>query len=153
MMKLSTATCNGMLKDKGFKEQFENGVIELYSGPQPVNADAAVQGLLLGLVTQDGGTFVPGNPTNGLSFDDPVNKVIQKAAAEDWEMTGLNVGTIGWGRLKGNVADLGAGADTTHSRVDFSVGISGADLNLANITIAIGTPVTINTFALTLPSE
>lgn len=152
-MRLSTATQNGMLKDKGFKEQFSDGVIEFYSGPQPADADNAIQGTLLGYVTQDGGAFTPGSATNGLNFDDPANGIINKAAAEDWEFTGIAVGTIGWGRLKGNATDAGAGADTTHYRVDFSVGISGADLNLANITVVVGTPITVNSFAVTLPSE
>lgn len=153
MIELSVFSRNAMLNGTGIKEQFDTGVIELYSGPQPINANAAVQGTLLGTITKNAGAFTPGNATNGLTFDAPVSGVLSKAAAETWSMLAVAAGTIGWGRFKGNAVDAGAGADTTHYRLDFSVGISGADLNLANINVVVGTPITINTFALTMPQE
>lgn len=150
-LQLSTGLRNGMLNATGFKEAFAAGVIYIYSGSQPVNADAAVQGTLLGIVTKNAGAFVFGTATNGISFDAPAAGVVSKAAAETWQMVAIAAGTAGWFRLMGNPVDA-LGSSTTLPRLDGSIGISGADLNLTNITFAIGTPVTLDVFQFTLPA-
>ena len=149
---LSTHLRNSMLGTVGFDGAFTNGIMELYSGPQPTNADAAVQGTLLGRVTVGAGAFTPGSATNGLNFDAPSGGVIAKAAAEAWQTLGIAIGTVGWFRLKGNATDAGSGSDTTHARMDGTVAISGGDLNLSNISFIVGTPVTVDVFQFTLPA-
>lgn len=150
-VRLSTKVRTNMAGSTGFAATFANGVIEIYSGAQPLSADAAVSGTLLGTVSVDGGAFTAGNPANGLSFDVAAG-VASKAAAQNWKFTGVADGTAGWFRLKGNAADAG-GASTTAARLDGSVGVSGADLNLSNIAIAVGAPTTIDAFAFTVPAQ
>lgn len=149
-LQLSTGLRNGMLAGTGFSEAFANGVMYVYSGPQPINADAAVTGTLLGIVTKGGGAFSFGSPTNGLNFLAPVNGVVSKDA-NVWQMTGLAPGgTAGWFRLMGNAADA-LGSSPVSPRLDGSVAQAGGDLNLSSTQIAVGAPTTIDVFQLTLP--
>jgi len=151
MIKLSTGLRNNLAGATGFASTFDNGVIHIYSGAQPLNADSAVSGTLLGIVTVDGGAFSFGTPTNGLSFAAPANGTVSKAV-ENWRFNGIAAGTAGWFRLMGNTADA-LGASATSVRLDGSVGVSGADLNLSNTTIAIGAPNTVDVFSFTFPAQ
>jgi hypothetical protein len=151
-LKLSTGLRTGMLNATGFKEAFADGVIYVYSGAQPATADAAIQGTLLGKVTVNAGAFAFGSPTNGLEFDAPAAGVVSKAVAEVWQMVGIAAGTAGWFRLMGNPTDA-LGSSTSLPRMDGSVATSGGDLTLPTVTIAIGTPITIDTFQFTLPAS
>ena len=151
-VRLSTGLRNAMVGLTGFGTTFSQGVINIYSGPQPLSADNAVTGTLLCTVTKDGAAFAFGAPTNGLAFDPPVAGVVSKAAADTWKAVGLAAGTAGWFRLMGNAADS-LGASTTLPRLDGSIGTSGADLNLSNIAIAVGAPNTVDVFSFTLPAQ
>lgn len=152
-IQLSTGLRQNLLNTTGWKTTFTNGVIYIYSGAQPVNADAAVSGTLLGIVTVNGGAFAFGSPTNGLNFDAPVAGVASKAVAETWKMTGLAAATAGWFRLMGNATDS-LGSSTTLPRMDGTIAQgSGGDLNMSTTAIAVGAPTTVDTFAFTLPAS
>lgn len=152
-LQLSTGLRNGMLNSTGFTEAFNDGIIYIYSGPQPANADAAVQGTELLKITVNNGAFTPGSPTNGLGWEAAANGAIAKATSEVWRGLGINGGgTAGWFRLCGNAADAG-GSSTTLPRLDGTVAVSGGDLNLSSITIVNGAPTTIDTFTFTLPAS
>ena len=133
-----------------FATTFANGVIEVYTGTQPVTADAAVTGTLLGTVTLNSGAFTPGVATNGLTFATAVAGAVSKSGV--WSFNGVAAGTAGWFRFKGNAADAG-GVTTVLPRLDGSVAVSGADLNLSNIAIALNAPSTIDTFTFTIPAQ
>lgn len=150
-VQLSTGLRNGMLNATGFTEAFANGVMYIYSGPQPVNADAAVQGTLLGIVTKAGGAFSFGTSTNGLNFAAPAAGVVSKDG-NTWQMTGLAAGTAGWFRLMGNATDA-LGASTSLPRLDGSVANVGGDLNVSNVNIAVGAPTTVDVWTFTLPAN
>lgn len=126
-----------------------NGVIELYTGAQPINPDAAATGTLIGTVSLDGGAFTPGTATNGLNFAAPVLNVIGKEGAETWKFTAVAAGTIGWGRFRGNAPDTG-GASTVLPRIDFSVGITSGDARSSKVTYVVGEVGTIDSFNITL---
>lgn len=150
-IRLSTGLRNNLAGDKGFAATFEGGVIDIYTGSQPVSADAAVTGsILLGTVTLASGAFTPGSPTNGLTFAAPANGSVSKST-DQWSFKGVANGTAGWFRLRGNAVDTGM-ASTELPRVDGSIGTSGADLNLSNIVITINAPNTIDTFVWTQPA-
>jgi hypothetical protein len=152
-LKLSTGLRNGMLNSTGFIEAFNDGIIYIYSGPQPANADAAITGTNLLKITVNNGAWSAGSATNGLGFDAPSNGTISKASAEVWRGLGINGGgTAGWFRLCGNPTDAG-GSSTTLPRLDGTVAISGGDMNLSSITIVDNAPTTIDTFQFTLPSS
>ena len=149
-LSLSTGLRNKMLASTGWVECFINGVIYIYSGPQPVNADAAVQGALLGKVTVNGGAFAFGAATNGLNWAASSGGVVTKNT-DVWSMTASATGTAGWFRLMGNTSD-DLGASTTLARVDGSIAQSGGDLNLSSTLIVVGATTTIDVFSFTLPA-
>lgn len=148
--RLSTGLRNNLAGTTGFAATFANGVIEIYSGTQPASADAAVTGTLLGTVTLGSGAFTPGSPTNGLTFDVAANGAVSKSGV--WSFAGVAAGTAGWFRLKANGADAGAVSNTL-PRLDGSIATSGADLNLSNISIAVGAPTTVDSFTFTFPAQ
>lgn len=150
-LRLSTGMRNRMAGQDGFSAIFEAGIIEVYTGAQPATADAAPTGTMLGVVTTNGGPFTPGDATNGLLWAAPANAGVNKAA-DLWRFTGLTTGTAGWFRLKGNALDAG-GVSTLAPRMDGSIATSGADLNLSNTSVALGSPNTIDVFQLTLPAQ
>ena len=148
---LSTGLRNGMLNATGMKEALTNGVLYIYSGTQPASPDSAVSGTLLMIITKASGAFSFGTATNGLNLGAPAGGVVAKDT-DVWSGVGIAAGTAGWFRLMGNATDS-LGASTTLPRMDGSVGTAGSDLNLVSTTIAIGTPVTIDTFQYTLPAS
>lgn len=148
----SSGVRQGMANATGIKTMFAKGAIYLYTGPQPANADAAVgSATLIGIITHNAVTFVPGGNADGLNFDTPALGVLNKPAGETWRTVCSAAGTIGWFRMVGNATDS-FGASTTLCRIDGSVATSGADLNLPTIVAAVSTPITIDVFQITLPS-
>ncbi len=145
-IRLSTKLRDNLAGTTGFAATFANGVIEIYSGSQPATADSAVTGTLLGTVTLNSGAFTPGSPTNGLTFAAAAGGAVSKSGV--WSFNGVAAGTAGWFRLKGNAVDAG-GVSTILPRLDGSIAVSGADMNLSNITISLGSPSTIDTFTWT----
>lgn len=149
-IRLSTALRTNLAGTTGFATTFANGVIEIYSGSQPTTADAAVTGTLLGTVTLNSGAFTPGTATNGLTFAAAAGGAVSKSGV--WSFNGVASGTAGWFRLKANAVDAGA-LSTTHPRLDGSIAVSGADMNLSNIAITIGAPSTIDSFIYQQPAS
>ena len=149
MLRLSAALRTNLAGTTGFAATFANGIIEVRSGTQPVSADAAATGTLLGTVTLASGAFTPGSATNGLTFATAADGAVSKSGV--WSMNGAANGTAGWFRLKGNALDNDL-LSTTLPRLDGSVAVSGADMNLSNISITIGAPTTIDSFVWTQPA-
>jgi len=56
-LRYSTAARNFMADRGSYKDAFQNGRIEIYSGSQPASADAAVQGTLLCTITSNSGAL------------------------------------------------------------------------------------------------
>ncbi len=148
-VRLSTKLRDNLAGATGFAATFANGMIEVYSGTQPVSADAAVTGTLLGRITLGSGAFTEGSPTNGLTFAAPASGSVSKSGT--WSFNGIAAGTAGWFRLRGNATDAGA-TSTSLPRLDGSIATSGADMNLSNIVIAIGAPNTIDSFTFQIPA-
>jgi hypothetical protein len=149
-LRLSTGLRTNIVGAIGVGATFAGGIVEVRTGSQPANADAAVTGTLLGVVTLNNLPFVPGAPANGLTFAAAVAGVLAKSGV--WAMNGIAAGTAGWFRLKANALDNDA-LSTTLPRIDGSVATSGADMSLSNIAIAIGAPTTVDTFTVTAPAQ
>ena len=149
-VRLSTRLRDNLAGNTGFAATFANGVIDIYTGTQPVTADAAATGTLLGTVTLNSGEFSPGISTNGLTFAAASGGAVSKSGI--WSFNGIAAGTAGWFRLRGNQPDGGL-LSTTLPRLDGSIAVSGADMNLSNISITIGAPTTIDSFAYTQPAQ
>lgn len=149
-VRLSTQLRTNLAGTTGFAATFADGIIEIYSGSQPATADSAVTGTLLGTVTLNSGAFTPGTATNGLTFAAAANGAVAKSGV--WSFNGVATGTAGWFRLKANAVDTGA-ISTVLPRLDGSVAVSGADLNLSNIAITVSAPSTIDSFTFTIPAQ
>ena len=150
MIRLSTALRTNLAGTTGFAATFANGIIEIRTGSQPTTADAAATGTLLGTVTLASGAFTPGSPTNGLTFATAADGAVSKSGV--WSMNGIAAGTAGWFRLKGNALDNDL-LSTTLPRLDGSIAVSGADMNLSNIAISSGAPTTCDSFVWTQPAS
>lgn len=149
----STGLVNAWLENKGFAEILANGVIEIYSGTRPVNADAAIPDptKLLGTVTKNGGAFTPGVATNGLNFGTPTDKTIDKSPEEVWMFTAIKSGTATWFRHKGNATDGGA-SSTTLPRIDGSISAFGGDAVLSETVLVEGNVYTQSRCRFTFPA-
>lgn len=149
-VRLSTGLATKLCGPSGFAEVFEGGIIEIRTGTQPATADAAATGTLLGTVTLASGAFTPGSPTNGLTFAPAADGAVSKTGT--WSFNGVAVGTAGWFRLKANAADNDL-LSTALPRLDGSIATNGADMNLSNLSIAIGAPTTVDSFTYTQPKQ
>jgi hypothetical protein len=131
----------------GLKGLMKNGVIRVYSGAQPASANDAPTGTLLGSITTAGLAFTEGSPTGGLQLLAPVGRTVSKAAS-GWTYTGVAAGTMGWFRFQANAVDNDS-LSTSLVRIDGSIGITTGDLRVTNVTSAIGSTATIDSFVIT----
>lgn len=107
-------------------------------------------------ITCTGSSFSGGAAVvNGLYLADPAAGVIAKPTSVIWSFLGVAAGTAGWFRyFSSDTADTGAVISGVpyYARLDGSIAVSGADMNLSNITIASGAPNTIDQFSITVPT-
>ena len=95
-------------------------------------------------------------PVNALTLGVPVAGVIAKKVSEIWSFNGVANGTAGWFRFySSDTGDTGAAISGApyYPRMDGSIAVSGADLNLSNIAITTSSPNTIDTFSVTMPAS
>lgn len=151
-LRLSTGLRNAIMGSTGFVGAMNDGVIDIYSGTIPADADTTEgSGTKLLRVTVDGGAFTSGAATNGLGFNSAASGAASKADAETWQGEGLASGTAAWFRFYANT--VVTGASTTAVRFDGTVGTSGADLILTSTSIVSGATTTIDSATFTLPAS
>ena len=151
-LKLSNGARTQLAGTMGLKDLFNGGFLHIYSGGQPTTPDVAETGSLLVRIAVD--SYTGANGTGGITFGTAADGVLPKSASV-WS------GTIGVGGVAGYFRLLGTGGTTgvmgttgtagTGVRIDGNVGLSGADLVLANSTLALGATLTVDTFSLTVP--
>lgn len=151
-VRYSSALCSALANDKGFASAFANCCICLYSGPQPLKADDAATGTLLGRFTLNGGAWTAGSPTNGLNFVPvPGTPGLVQVDPITAKMTGLAAGTAGWFRIYANAADDGL-ATTTAYRVDGTAGVGTGDMLVRTLSITVGMPMSIDELSYRQPA-
>lgn len=129
----------------GLKNALNLGFIAIYSGPQPLTADSAASGTLLGIVSV-------GGAGTGLTFGNSASGTIAKTPTEDWKFVGIADGTAGWFRFH-PAAGNPALSSATEARIDGNIATSGGDLNISNIAVKIGVPNTVDVFQFTMPAQ
>ena len=129
-----------LLQAGGFKEVMDGGEIRLYAGLVPAAAGDSIGAATLLCTIKNG--------ASGVTFDAGTPGVLLKPAAETWQGTNVASGTPSFYRLV-KPADTGA-ASTSDARVQGSVGVVGADLNISAGTLVSGAPQSISYYAVSL---
>lgn len=152
--RLSDGLRNGSLKPggKSIADLLAGGVIDFFTGVQPASAnDIETPGSIkLVRVTLNKGAFIAGDPTNGLTFGEPVSGVLPKNPAEIWAGEALADGQAGWFRFYDNAVITGASTEAV--RLDGRISTSGAEINMSNLNIVLGGTTTVDGFNVTLPA-
>lgn len=145
-IKTSTGLRNTMLTTGSLKEALDGGKIRIFTGPVPASADEAETGTLLCEITVN-------STATGLTFESSAEDgVISKAALEIWSGIKLASGRAAYYRHV-SAADDGL-SSTTLPRIQGSVGLAGADLNLSVIDFEADgvTKQTIDYYTIALPT-
>lgn len=140
----SSALRAAMMATGSFKSQMDGSFIDVYAGAIPANADAAIGGatLLLTISVASGAT--------GITFDTSApGGVLAKNTSEVWSGVVSTAGTASFFRLR-KTGDTGA-SSTTSLRLQGSVGVAGADMNLTSNVLANGATQTLSSAAFYLP--
>lgn len=132
-----------------FSDLFRNGVMKIFPGTQPADADTTEGVTELVEISLASGTFVVGGE-NGVNFGLAVAGVLAKATDETWSGVATATNTAGWFRFYDNQRDTGA--STTAIRFDGAIAPSGAQLNMSNTSIVTDGTTTIDSVALTIPT-
>ena len=125
-IKESTGLRNRTLDTGSYKSRLALGFIKIYTGAEPATADAAVTGTLLCTISVSGGGA-------GLSLDTTATAGVLAKSAEIWSGAIVATGTAGYFRYSA-AGDTGV-SSTTEERLQGSVGLAGADLNLGNVAL------------------
>jgi len=136
--KQSTGLCNYVLATGSLKGAYSAMRIRVYSGTVPVSADAAIgSAVLLNEVRSAGGN---------LSFDTAAAAgVLLKAPGETWVGTNTVGGTASFYRVV-NSADDGT-LSTVFIRLQGTIGVGGADMNVGSTALTSGATFTLNYFS------
>lgn len=148
-VRLSTGMANAAAN--AVRTAYANAVGAVYTGSQPVNADAAETGTLLGYITKDGGAFTAGQATNGLNWEDAVDGVCAKPTDEEWAIIPVASGTAGYVRIYANA--MVTGASTSAVRFDLACGVGAGELRFSTTTLTATVKSVINTLSLTQPKN
>lgn len=144
-IKASTGLRNGALATGSVKSLLDGGRIDIYAGAAPATADAAVGAatLLCAITLNSTGT--------GINFDTAAaGGVLQKAPGEVWSGVNAASGVAAWYR---HVAAADDGTESlTAPRVQGTINVSGADLNLSSVSLAAGATQTVDYYSLAWPT-
>jgi hypothetical protein len=127
---------------------FNGGVIGLFDGTQPADANLAESGSLVGYITLNAGPFTPGQPDNGLVWDTVVNGECMKPGGVVWAVVPLITTSITWARLYTNSRVLGA--STTEPRIDLSCGVASGDMRWASLNFVAGIQRSVDVMSLAI---
>jgi hypothetical protein len=153
MLKFSTKLLN--VVNDAIRTSLAAGAIYVYSGTQPVNANAAPTGTLLGIATVSAGAWTAAVSTaNGLDFAVSSAGVLSKSSSETWQFVGLADGTAGWFRfVSGVAADSLTDDVSTYPRIDGRISTSGAEMRLSSLSIVQGATTTIDSCSISWPAS
>ena len=145
-IKTSTGLRNHMMAVGSFKNAMDGCVLRIYGGAVPASADASATGNTLLCSIYAGGT-----PGSGLNWGGAaVNGILTKAASETWSGTAGADGTATFFRFVA-LADNDTESNSA-TRVQGSVGLVAADLNLSSLQFTNGAPQSIDAFSMALPT-
>jgi hypothetical protein len=143
MLKLSTGLRDDMLDTAPFRTILDASRLRIYSGAAPASADDAEGSVIVEIGSDHADThchFLASAVSGVLSKD-----------ANIWSGVASATATASYFRLV-LAADDGL-LSTSQVRMQGTIGTSGADLNMSNVSLASGATQTIDTFNLTMPAS
>ena len=145
-IQLSTGLRAAMLTDFGLERMMRFGHIRIYSGVQPVSANAEASGDLLAIVSTDGVMPQPGSTTGGLlmQMGEYGDRLVKRG---NWVLKGVSTGYAGWWRFV-EAGYMTQGYDANRPKIDGTVGES---LQIGNLQITPQTHEVIDDFLLYFP--
>lgn len=144
-VKASTGLRNHVLATGSVKSALDGGFVKIYAGTVPATADAALGSAVLLCVIYSDGTSAGVNLAAAAS-----DGSIAKSGSETWSGTNVASGTATFFRHVA-AADDGS-ASTTAPRLQGTVGVSGADLNISSTALVAAVPQALDYYNLTLPT-
>jgi hypothetical protein len=141
----STGLRNALLASGSLANTLADGLIHIYQASTlPVSADAAATGIRLCTISL--------NSTGvGINFDaTAVNGSLQKAPAEIWSGVNDQTGTATYYRHV-TATDDGS-LSTTFPRLQGTIDLVGADMNLSSVGLSVGATQTLDYYVVTLPA-
>jgi hypothetical protein len=145
-VKYSEVFINRVLDSYTVVEQFNNIRVKLFSGTVPDSAEEAISGDSTLLLTYD-------NSGVAGTFDSAAdNGVLPKAPSETWSGTAVAGGTATYFRAYNPTSDSddGEDEDDTAPRIQGTVGVVNADLNMPSVDIVLGNVYTLDYFAISV---
>lgn len=139
---VSTGLRAALLGANPFKTALAPFFVDLYSGTQPESADSAPIGTLLMTVS------VGHDGVTGGQWGNVAGGVLPLAANQVLQGVGLVAGSAGWFRFR--LAGDGNDASTLALRMDGAIASFGADLDMADTTVAVGQVRTLDAFQVTV---
>lgn len=145
MAKFSTGLRTQMLDTDSFKNIMDGGLIKIYAGAAPADADAAIGSATLLCTISNNSTGT------GLNFDTAATAaVIAKDPTQVWSGVNAASGTAVFFRHVAS-GDTGV-ASATQARIQGSISTIGADLNLSSTALVSGATQTIDYYPVLLPT-
>lgn len=152
----ATALCNAINRCGLMEASVSVATVTVRGRPGTGVTTAVVSGTLTTVTATYGNMAGGAAAVNGLQLGPVSAGVISKPTGSVWGFAGIAAGTAGWFRFySSDSADTGLALSGApwYSRMDGSIAVSGADLNLSNIVVAVGAPNTIDSFAFTIPAQ
>lgn len=137
----STGLKAAMLNAGGFKETMDGAEFRLYAGIVPAHANDSIGSATLLCTVKNGGS--------GVTFDETTSPgTLVKPAGETWSGTNVASGTVTFYRLV-LPADAG-GASTSDVRIQGTVGVTDANINLSSVTLTNAAPQGLTSYVVSL---
>jgi hypothetical protein len=147
-IRLSTGLRNKLAgtDGQGFGEAMNNGVLDIYTGAQPTDANQVETGTKLVRLSSTSGTAAE----DGLKFGTTGDGTLT-IGTPAWSGLILASGVAGWFRFYGSGGT--AGSSATAIRFDGAVGVSGSDLDLTHTNLTKDATLTIKSATIVQPAE
>ena len=144
-IKASTGLRNQVLDTAPLRTVLSLGFIKIYAGAVPASADDATGAAVL-LSTISNASTATGVTMAAAAVDAAITKTV----AEVWSGVNVAAGTASFYR---HVAPGDTGVlSTTQARVQGSIGLAGADMNMTSTALANGATQTVDFYVLNLPT-
>jgi hypothetical protein len=147
-VRLSTGLRNALVgtDGAGFGEIMNNGVLDIFTGAQPVSANHVETGTKLARISSTSGTAAE----DGLKFGTTGDGTLT-IGTPAWTGVILVDGVAGWFRFYGSGGVTGTSG--TAIRFDGAVGVSGSDLDLTHTNLTKDAVLTIKAATIVQPAE